>query len=246
MTSTPMPHVLIVDDDEDIRQLISEYLTKNQYKTSTLPSGEHLFETLKSQPIDIIVLDLMMPGTDGLELCKQVRANSTLPIIMLTAKGDETDRIIGLELGADDYLPKPFNPRELLARIKSVLRRAQQEKSNNPLDPNHAEKITFSGWTLDLQARHLVSPNEVVVSLSGAEFRLLKIFLAHPHQILSRDQLLNMTKGRDAHPFDRSIDVQISRLRQRLSDDTSDENNELIKTVRGEGYVLSSQVDIIA
>jgi two-component system OmpR family response regulator len=242
----PVPHVLIVDDDQDIRQLISEYLSKNQYQTSTLPSGEHLFDTLKKQSIDILILDLMMPGTDGLELCKQVRAHSTLPIIMLTAKGDETDRIIGLELGADDYLPKPFNPRELLARIKSVLRRSHQERTNNPLDPNHAEKIIFSGWTLDLQARHLVSPNEVVVSLSGAEFRLLKIFLSHPHQILSRDQLLNITKGRDAHPFDRSIDVQISRLRQRLNDDTTDESNELIKTVRGEGYVLSSQVDIIS
>jgi two-component system OmpR family response regulator len=181
----------------------------------------------------------MLPGEDGLQLCRDLRARSNLPVIMLTARGEETDRIVGLEMGADDYLAKPFNPRELLARIKSVLRRARSLPEN--LEPDAVSSFAFAGWTLDVATRNLTAPDGVVVPLSGTEFKLLRAFLAHPNRVLSRDQLIDFMISRDAGPFDRAIDVQVSRLRQRLRDDAREPR--IIKTVRGEGYVLAAQVE---
>ena len=180
----------------------------------------------------------MMPGDDGLTLCRNLRARSQVPVIMLTARGEETDRIVGLEMGADDYLPKPFNPRELLARIKSILRRTRALPDN--LQPDEARRLLFTGWALDTVTRNLHSPAGVVVALSGTEFRLLRIFLAHPNRVLTRDQLIDLMLSRDATPFDRSIDVQVSRLRHRLNDDAA--QPAIIKTVRSQGYVLAAEV----
>ncbi len=233
-------HLLVVDDDNDLRNLLGDYLRKNGYRVSLAADGNAMRKNLADHAIDLIVLDLMLPNEDGLVLCRNLRVHSNIPVIMLTAKGDETDRIIGLEMGADDYLPKPFNPRELLARIKSVLRRAQAL-------PDHQEStggryLRFAHWQLDTVTRNLVAESGLVVALSGAEYRLLKIFLEHANRILSREQLLDMTQGKDAEPFDRSIDVQISRLRHRLGDDAKEPS--IIKTVRGEGYVMATEVGL--
>ncbi|HEY8609529.1 MAG TPA: response regulator transcription factor [Noviherbaspirillum sp.] len=231
-------HILIVDDDRDISSLLAEYLEKNGYRTSTAPDGAGMWKVLDQVRIDLIVLDLNLPGEDGLTLCRTLRARSSLPVIMLTARGEPVDRILGLEMGADDYVPKPFEPRELYARIRSVLRRTHSlpPKLEEPAD----RLVRFAGWTMDFTARHLVSPAGVVVALSGAEFRLLKIFVEHANRVLNRDQLLNLTQGRDADPFDRSIDLQISRLRQKLGEDAR--SPQIIKTVRNEGYVLATPV----
>jgi len=231
-------HILIVDDDRDISTLLAEYLEKNGYKTSTAGDGRAMWKVLDESRIDLIVLDLNLPGDDGLTLCRNLRARSNIPIVMLTARGDPVDRILGLEMGADDYLPKPFEPRELYARIRSVLRRTHALPAGEAT--GEPQQVRFAGWTMDYTARHLVNPQGVVVSLSGAEFRLLKIFLDHANRVLSRDQLLNMTQGRDADPFDRSIDLQISRLRQKLGEDAR--SPQIIKTVRNEGYVLATTV----
>ena len=230
--------ILVVDDDSEIRSLLAEYLERNGLKTLVAADGASMWRTLDTARVDLIVLDLMLPGEDGLTLCRTLRARSSVPIIMLTARREPLDRIVGLEMGADDYLPKPFEPRELLARIRSVLRRAQALPGN--LEPPAAKLIAFAGWRLDLEARHLLSEQGVVVSLSGAEFRLLKAFLDHPHRVLNRDQLLNLTQGRAADPFDRSVDLQVSRLREKLRDDAY--SQRIIKTVRNEGYVLAVPV----
>ncbi|MDB5991903.1 MAG: ompR [Herbaspirillum sp.] len=232
-------HILVVDDDREIRTLLAEYLDANGLRTLTASNGTEMRQALAQSKIDLIVLDLTLPGEDGLTLCRNLRAQSTIPVIMLTARGEALDRILGLEMGADDYLAKPFEPRELFARIRSVLRRTEA------LPPNMAgsgiaQKLQFSGWTLDLITRHLLNPDGIVVALSGAEFRMLKIFLEHPNRVLNRDQLLELTQGREADPFDRSIDIQISRLRQKLGDDAR--TPVIIKTVRNEGYVLSTAV----
>jgi two-component system OmpR family response regulator len=232
-------HILVVDDDREIRQLLQAYLEQNGYRVTAVGEGKAMSRVLEEQRIDLVVLDLMLPGADGLELCRNLRVKSRIPIIMLTARGDEMDRILGLEMGADDYLPKPFNPRELLARIKVVLRRSAALPYDQPETTVRA--IRFADWTLDPVARHLESAAGVVVPLSGAEYRLLKVFLEHPNRVLNRDQLLDLTQGRDADPFDRSIDVLVSRLRRRLEDDPKDP--EIIKTVRGEGYVFAVQVN---
>ena len=231
-------HILIVDDDGEIRQLLATYLGRNGLKTSTAADGRAMWRALQAGGVDLVVLDLMLPGDDGLTLCRQLRASSDLPVIMLTARGDETDRIVGLEMGADDYLSKPFSARELLARIKVVLKRVRSLPPN--LQPDHSRWLAFAGWQLDTAHRHLLSPAGVVTPLSGAEYRLLRIFLAHPNRVLNRDQLVDLTQGREADPLDRSIDVQVSRLRHRLGDDPKDPL--LVKTVRGEGYVLSVPV----
>jgi two-component system OmpR family response regulator len=237
-----MDHILIVDDDREIRELLKTYLERNGYRATTVADGHGMWAALDQGRLDLIVLDLMLPGEDGLTLCRNLRAHSTfskLPVIMLTARGEDTDRIIGLEMGADDYLPKPFNPRELLARIKSVLRRAQG------LPVTTAEEETsqfhFCGWMLDVIGRQLTSPDSVIVPLSDGEYRLLRVFLEHPNRVLSRDQLLDLTRGREAAPFDRSIDVQVGRLRKRLNDTGAEP--AIIKTVRGEGYVLAARVE---
>ncbi len=233
-------HILVVDDDSEIRSLLGEYLQKNGYRVTVVADGREMWAALDGGArVDIVVLDLMLPGEDGLTLCRNLRARSALPVIMLTARGEETDRIVGLEMGADDYLAKPFNPRELLARIKSVLRRARSLPGN--LQPESARSLRFAGWTLDLAARNLLSPDGVLVALSGTEYKLLRIFLAHPNRVLSRDQLIDLMLSRDASPFDRSIDVQVSRLRHRLGENPKEP--VIIKTVRGEGYVLAAAVE---
>ncbi|MGE0356415.1 MAG: response regulator [Burkholderiales bacterium] len=232
--------ILVVDDDAEIRGLLGEYLRKNGYAASAVADGKAMWAALARGKVDLIVLDLMLPGEDGLTLCRRLRAESDTPVIMLTARGEETDRIVGLEMGADDYLAKPFSPRELLARIKSVLRRARSLPRN--LKADDARAIAFAGWRLDTVARHLVSRDGVVTPLSGAEFALLRIFLSHPSHVLTRDQLMLLSRGREADPMDRAIDIQVSRLRHRLGDDPADPR--IIKTVRGEGYVLAVAVEV--
>ncbi len=232
--------ILVVDDDLEIRELLTEYLRKNGFPTRAVADGKAMWSTLAAERFDLVVLDLMLPGEDGLSLCRRLRVESDLPVIMLTARGEETDRIVGLEMGADDYLPKPFNPRELLARIKSVLRR-YRNLPRSPADAD-AKAFRFAGWRLDALMRNLVSPEGVVTSLSGAQYQLLTQFLAHPGRVLSRDQLMMLMHGHEADPLDRAIDLQVSRLRQRLRDDPSDPH--IIKTVRGEGYVLAVPVEV--
>jgi two-component system OmpR family response regulator len=239
--SDQVTQVLIVDDDHDIRMLLSEFLERNGLKVFQAPDGELMWEVLEAHRIDLVVLDLNLPGEDGLALCRQLRTKSSLPVIMLTARTSPIDRVVGLETGADDYVCKPFEPLELLSRIRSVLRRARpsQVATDNNQEP---VRMHFAGKILDLTARHLVNESGVIVSLSGAEFRLLRIFLEHPNRILSRDQLMDLIHGRDTTPFDRSIDLQVSRLRQRIEGDTK--TPSIIKTVRNEGYVLSASVKV--
>jgi len=236
--TTAQEHLLIVDDDADIRQLLGDYLRENGYRVTAAADGKGMRAALAAGMPDLIVLDVMLPGEDGISLCRAVRARSEVPIIMLTARGDDTDRIVGLEVGADDYVPKPFNPRELLARVKSVLRRA------NSLPPNLRREETrwfkFAGWSLDTMTRNLTAPDGVVVPLSSTEFKLLRVLLDHPGRVLTRDQLIELMLSRDAGPFDRALDVQVSRLRQRLGEDAKDP--AIIKTVRGQGYVLAAAV----
>ena len=231
-------HILIVDDDGEIRALLRDYLQKQGYRVTTAANGREFRSVLEAARPDLVVLDLMLPGEDGLALCRDLRARSDVPVVMLTALGDETDRIVGLEMGADDYLAKPFNPRELVARIRSVLRRARSMPDN--LRPERAERFRFAGWTLRVATRDLLSPGGVVVALSGTEFRLLRVFLEHPNRVLTRDQLIDLMLSREAGPFDRAIDVQVSRLRHRLGDDAKEPS--IIKTVRGQGYVLAADV----
>jgi two-component system OmpR family response regulator len=233
-------HLLVVDDDRDIRELLTDYLTRNGFRATAVADGRAMRAALAAHAFDLVVLDVMLPGEDGLTLCRELRARSNLPILMLTARGDDLDRIVGLEMGADDYLPKPFNPRELLARIKAVLRRARTLPDNLHA-PQHSF-ARFDGWTLNFDTRTLHDPAGEAVELSGAEFRLLKIFVERPHRVLNRDQLMDLLHGRDTEPFDRSIDVQVSRLRQRLGDDAREAR--LIKTVRGEGYVFTAPVSL--
>lgn len=229
--------LLIVDDDRDIRSLLADYLETHGYTALTAADGHAMWTMLDQHKVDLLVLDLNMPGEDGLTLCRNLRAKSSLPVIMLTARAEPLDRILGLEMGADDYLPKPFEPRELLARIRSVLRRTHNAGHGND---QQAQRIRFGEWVLDLVARHLISPDQRVIALSGSEFKLLSIFLNQANTVLTRDQLLNITQGRDADPFDRSIDIQISRLRQKLGEDAR--SPQIIKTVRNGGYVLSVNV----
>ena len=231
-------HILIVDDDAEIRDLLREYLQKQGYRVATAANGRELRTAVQTARPDLVVLDLMLPGEDGLELCRELRTVSNVPIIMLTARGDETDRVVGLEMGADDYLPKPFSPRELLARIKSVLRRARALPEN--LKREEVSSFRFAGWMLDVVTRNLTSPEGLVVALSGTEFRLLRIFLDHANRVLTRDQLIDLMLSRDANPFDRAIDVQVSRLRHRLGEDAKEP--AIIKTVRGQGYVFAAEV----
>lgn len=236
------PHILIVDDDREIRDLVARFLKKHDLRVTTAQDGRDMKRALEEWAIDLVVLDVMMPGEDGLTLCRNLRASSSLPVIMLTAMGEETDRIIGLEMGADDYLAKPFNPRELLARIKAVLRRSQlTEKQVQKTEEQVDEEFVFDGWTFRPNQRELVSSGAVMVPLSRGEFDLLNVFVRHPNRVLNRDQLLDMARGREAIPFDRSIDVQVSRLRKKLKDDPK--QPDLIKTVRGGGYMFSCKVE---
>jgi two-component system, OmpR family, response regulator len=234
-------HILVVDDDREIRELLASYLEKNGMRATVAANGREMRKVLEQFSFDLIVLDLMMPGEDGLTLCRELRAGKwkAVPILMLTARNEETDRIIGLEMGADDYLTKPFAVRELLARIKSILRRTRMLPPNMQVE-EALQFITFGDWRLDTTGRHLLDTEDTMVALSGAEYRLLRVFLDHPQRVLTRDQLLNLTQGRDADAFDRSIDLLISRLRQRLRDDAREPR--YIKTLRSEGYVFSVAV----
>ncbi|MEE1922626.1 response regulator [Pseudomonas sp. 148P] len=237
-------HVLIVDDDREIRELVGNYLKKNGLRTTLAADGRQMRAFLEAGQVDLIVLDIMLPGDDGLVLCRELRAGKhrNTPVLMLTARDDETDRIVGLEMGADDYLVKPFSARELLARINAVLRRTRMLPPNLVVS-EQARLLGFGTWRLDTTARHLLDEQDTVVALSGAEYRLLRVFLDHPQRVLSRDQLLNLTQGREADLFDRSIDLMVSRLRQRLLDDAR--QPAYIKTVRNEGYVFSFPVRLI-
>jgi two-component system OmpR family response regulator len=237
-------HILVVDDDAEIRRMVADYLRKNGLRATEVADGREMRAALETGAVDLIVLDLMMPGEDGLSLARNLRAgkHKAIPVIMLTARDDATDKIIGLEMGADDYITKPFASRELLARINAVIRRTRMLPPN--LQVTEASRILgFGRWRLDTTARHLLDEDETVVALSGAEFRLLRAFLDHPNRVLTRDQLLNLTQGRDAELFERSIDLLVSRLRQRLQDGAREQT--YIKTVRSEGYVFSMPVTLV-
>lgn len=243
-------HIVIIDDDKEICSLLQDFLVKHDYHITALTNENDLFTILDdSNAVDLIILDLMLPNTNGFEICKQLRANfNRIPIIMLTALTDDIDKILGLEIGADDYLTKPFNPRELLARIKAILRRTEEpletkptNNNNQPISNINRNILKFGGWKLNTASRQLFSPNDVEVSLSSRSYDLLLVFLERPQHVLSRDQLLTILSNRTAEPFDRSIDVQVSRLRQKLEDDSKEPR--LIKTVRNGGYLFALQVE---
>ncbi len=235
----PSAHILIVDDHREIRELVSRALAKEGFRVSTAADGHAMRKTLADAKIDLILLDLMLPGEDGLSLCRGLRAESDIPIIMLTAKGDEVDRVIGLEMGADDYLPKPFGSRELVARIRAVLRRGRRGPTRADL-PQRSTRYRFGDWVLDAGARELINADGVTVALSTGEYDLLMALVEHPQRVLSRDQLLDLARGRSASAFDRSIDTQISRLRKKIESDPGDP--KIIKTVWGGGYTLTTPV----
>jgi two-component system OmpR family response regulator len=228
-------HLLIVDDDPDIRDLLAHYLQSYGMQCLCVGNGQAMRDALAHTSFDLIILDLMLPGEDGLSLCRHVRSVGDTPIIMLTARGESADRVVGLELGADDYVVKPFDPRELVARIHTILRRARGSTPTGEQDT-----VQFAGWRLSHLKREITTPAQLVVPLSNAEYRLLCAFLERPQRILSREQLMDAARGRTVEAFDRSIDLLVSRLRQKLGDDPK--QPQLLKTVRGEGYLLDSKV----
>ncbi len=228
---------LIVDDNIELRELLSGYLTRFNIASEAVGDGAGMRKALAASRFDVIILDLMLPGEDGLELCRELRSNSDIPILMLTARCEPTDRIIGLELGADDYMAKPFEPRELVARIQSILRRVRDDRDAPRTDERSS--IRFDDWQLNGVLRQLQAPDGLVVPLSNAEFRLLWVFLERPRRVLNREQLLDAARGRSIEAFDRSIDLLVSRLRQKLGDDPK--SPRLIKTVRGEGYLFDAR-----
>jgi two-component system, OmpR family, response regulator len=238
---TAKPHLLIVDDDKELCALLSKFLKQQGYRVSLAHNGNAMKQVLETARINLVILDLMLPGEDGLVLCRRLRASSTLPVIMLTAMGEEVDRIIGLEMGADDYLPKGGNPRELLARIRAVLRRAGGPETGTPSGKSRA--LEFGGWRLDVTQRQLFSPSQAMVPLRAGEFDLLLVLAERPQRVLTRDQLLDLSRGRTANNFDRSIDVQISRIRRKI--ETDPKEPALIKTVRNGGYILAASVTAV-
>jgi two-component system OmpR family response regulator len=240
MTDTAPIQLLLVDDEASLREPLAEYLTRHGFDVRDAESAAAARSTLLNFTPDLVLLDIMMPGEDGLSLCRHLIEARDLPVILLTAKGEPTDRIIGLEIGADDYVVKPFEPRELVARIRSVLRRAGRKSP----EPESDTLYEFEGWKLDPLKRKLIDQEDALISISTAEFRLLRAFLDHPRQVLDRDQLLDMVQGREAHLFDRAVDNQVSRLRRKIEADSR--NPELIQTVRGGGYRLAADVRRIA
>ncbi|MFH5923609.1 response regulator [Roseomonas xinghualingensis] len=234
----PAPHILVVDDDREIRELLARFLEKQGFRVTTAREAREARRVWPLGRYHIVILDLMMPGESGLDFARWLRSQSDVPIVMLTAMGEETDRIVGLELGADDYVAKPFNPRELLARIRAVMRRAHGEGQRRDPLPS---AIRFGGWTLEPQRRRLLNPDGAEVSLTGGEYELLTVLVERPNRVLTRDMLMDLLRGRQAGPFDRAIDVAVSRLRRKLEDDGR--NPSLIKTVRGGGYVLAADVE---
>jgi two-component system, OmpR family, response regulator len=235
---TDAASILLVEDDAEIGDLISRYLGANQFEVSAVMDGAAMDAALAKRRFDMVILDLNLPGEDGLSICRRLRADKHLPIIIVTAQSEDIDKIIGLEMGADDYVSKPFNPRELLARIKSVLRRAKAADGAHPQD--HMQIYRFSGWSINISSREVTAPAGTKVAMTGAEFDLLHALCEHPNRVLTRDQLINLTHGPMAGPFERSIDTLISRLRQKIEIDAK--APRLIQTVRSEGYMLSTQV----
>lgn len=235
---TDGPHILVVDDHREIRDLVSRALTKEGFRVSIASDGKAMRKVLADSRIDLILLDLMLPGEDGLTLCRALRADSDVPIIMLTAKGEEVDRVIGLEMGADDYLPKPFGRRELIARIRAVLRRGNRESSAEPM---HRPRLyRFDCWVFNTENRELLREDGVGVPLSTGEYDLLLALVQRPQRVLSRDQLLDLARGRAAAALDRSIDTQVSRLRKKIEEDPGDP--KIVQTVWGGGYVFTPAV----
>jgi two-component system OmpR family response regulator len=232
--------VLVVDDEAALREPLSDYLVRQGFAASQAASAAEARARLAAEPFDIVLLDVMMPGEDGLSLCRHLIEARQLPVIFLTARGEATDRIVGLEIGADDYVVKPFDPRELVARIRSVMRRAVRAPGAAETAAADRFHYAFDGWRLDPLRRRLTDRENAVVAISSAEFRLLVAFLDHPRQVLDRDRLLDMVQGREAHLFDRAIDNQISRLRRKIERDSR--NPELIQTVWGGGYMLAAEV----
>jgi len=232
-------HILIVDDQKDVCEVVEDYLAGEGYRVSTALNGDEMRQVLSQSPVDLVILDLMLPGEDGLALARFLRSESEVGIVILTGRGELVDRIIGLEMGADDYLAKPFNLRELLARVKSVLRRIQGGGEARPAPVR--SRVRFAGWDLDLSSRELTAPSGEPVRLTTGEFDLLAVFVNHPNQVLSRSRLLDLARSREAGPFDRTIDVQVGRLRKKLEEDPV--NPTLIKTVRGGGYIFAPVVE---
>ena len=231
-------HILVVDDDKELCGLLSRFLTSNGFRVSVAEDAAAMAQMMSAARIDLVILDIVMPGEDGLSICRRLRAKGTIPIIMLTAKGSEFDRVVGLEIGADDYLSKPFSVNELLARVRAVLRRAAMPV---PGSPSGVKRVfEFAGWRLDVTRRELRSPANALVDLRSAEFDVLLALLEHPQQVLTRDQLLDLARGREPMTFDRTVDLYVSRLRHRLNDDPKEP--ALIKTVRSEGYILTADV----
>lgn len=237
---THSPHIMLVEDDREIRVLVSRFLRSNDMRVSTTADGREMDRMLRDNRIDLIVLDIMLPGEDGLSICRRLRASSRVPMIMLTAKGEDIDRIVGLEIGADDYVTKPFNPRELLARIRAVLRRGAIDTVEGA---RTGSVLTFDGWRLDPNVRQLHDPEGTRVALTGAEFDLLLVFCERPRRVLSRDQLIDLTQGRTAAPLERSVDVLVSRLRQKMEKEPKEPT--LIQTIRSGGYMFSPAVEAV-
>ncbi len=242
MNETTPPHILIVDDDPVIRDLVVEYLSNNEFRVTAAQSGREMFAVFDQAAIDLVLLDLKMPGEDGMQLARTLRERATVPIVLLTGRNEEADRVMGLELGADDYVTKPFSPRELLARVRAVLRRYQVQ-ATLPERDNTRRAFRFSGWELNLRTRRLVAPDGNSVELSNGEFSLLNALCRAPQRVLSRDQLLSMSRLHEAEVYDRTIDVQIRRLRLKIEIDSA--NPALIVTERGAGYRLASEVETL-
>jgi len=245
----PEAHVLVVEDDAPMRHLIARLLRENGFRATGVRDGREMWETLRHAEVDLVLLDVMLPGESGLDLLRALRAwEDSPPVVMVTAKGSEADRVLGLDLGADDYLPKPFGRRELLARVRAVLRRARPTAAAEEAPSRGVVRLLrFDGWTVDLARRELLSPGGAVVDLSGAEYDLLLAFLEHPHRVLARGQILELSRGRLADPNDRSADVLVSRLRRKLEGEESEEGKAaMIKTVRGAGYMFLPSVERVA
>lgn len=235
---TASPHLMVVDDDDEIRSLLGDFLRRHGFRADTAADGRAMRRLLEVGAYDLIVLDLMLPGEDGLALCRQLRATSDVPVIMLTALNEETERIVGLEMGADDYLAKPFSPHELLARVKAVLRRPRDSTARGP---GAGQVLRFEGWCLHVGRRELHAANGTLLPLTSGEFDLLVALAQRPQRVLSRDNLLDLTRGRATAAFDRAVDVQLSRLRRKIEADPS--APKLIKTVRGGGYMFATEVE---
>ncbi|WP_407188280.1 response regulator [Bradyrhizobium centrosematis] len=238
----PSPNILVVEDDRETRTLIAKYLRNNACNVTAVSDGREMSRAMADHRVDLIILDVMLPGEDGFSLCRKVRSEAQTPIIMLTARGEDIDRIVGLEMGADDYLPKPFNPRELLARINAVLRRQAAAQAASAVQG--ASTLAFEGWRIDLRLRELRNPDGARVAVTSAEFDLLRAFCERPGRVLSRDSLLDLTQGRNAGSFERSIDVLVSRIRRKIEPNPADPT--IIKTVRSGGYLFTPRTEAVS